>query len=173
MAKAAAAAPAAPAEEVEVDFQAYKEKAATDLQERFAGWIIDKLELTFGTKKEQAAFEEGVRLATALRMVFQASPENQAVLAERRASAGDRQLEAAKSVKPAAAKKAAAAAPSEPPPAQRRPAKKAATRKATAQPAPDAESETVSEPQSRPATRRPAKRRPATTTSSPEAEAPF
>jgi hypothetical protein len=156
------------------DYTTYKDKPATDLQERFGEWIVDKLDLTFGSKKEQAAFLEGVRLATALRMEFQASPENQAVLNARRASAGDRELETARAQRPT--KKAAAAAPTQPP-AERRPAKKATARKATKAAAPvEAAEETVSEPQpSRPpAKRRPAQRRPAQTSSAvPEDEAPF
>lgn len=73
-------------EAAEVDYTVYNEKEPTDLQERFGEWITDKLELEFGTKKEQAAFLNGVRLATALRMHFQASPENQEVIAERKAA---------------------------------------------------------------------------------------
>jgi hypothetical protein len=55
----------------------YKDKESTAVQERFADWLIEKLELEFPNAKAEAAFREAVRLATALRMIFQASPENQ------------------------------------------------------------------------------------------------
>lgn len=61
------------------DYTRYRDKEPTELQARFGDWLIEKVELTFGTKKETDAFLEGVRLATALRMPFQRSPENQAV----------------------------------------------------------------------------------------------
>lgn len=61
----------------EYDYTKYLDKEPTDLQERFGAWLIDKVGVKFGTKKEEAAFLEGVRLATALRMPFQRSPENQ------------------------------------------------------------------------------------------------
>lgn len=106
----------------EIDYTSYRDKAPTDLQARFPDWLIEKVGVTFGTKKEEAAFREGVRLATALRMPFQASPENRAATAERRAE------RAAQAAVPAA----------EPEPAPARPAKaapaKAAKATAPAQP---------------------------------------
>lgn len=56
---------------------AYKDKEATAVQERYADWLIEKLQLEFSNAKAEAAFREATRLATALRMIFQASPENQ------------------------------------------------------------------------------------------------
>lgn len=64
---------------------AYKDKATTPVQERFSDWLIEKLELEFATPKAEAAFREATRLATALRMIFQASPENQDARAEAKA----------------------------------------------------------------------------------------
>ena len=156
MPKAAKTAVAVAEPEEAYDYTTYLEKAPTDLQSRFAAWIIEQTGMQFGTKKEQAAFEEGVRLATALRMHFQRSPENQEVLTTRRAEAGDRELAAAKETAPprkSAAKKAAAAAPVEP----------------TA-----SDEEVVTEPAQ--GTRRPPRRpiqRRAATTAATEEEAPF
>lgn len=79
---------AAAAAEAENDYPAYVDKPATDLQERYGDWLVEKLELEFSSKKEQAAFLLGVKVSTALRMKFQASPENQEVLEERRAASG-------------------------------------------------------------------------------------
>ena len=63
---------------------AYKKKEATAVQTRYADWLIEKLELEFPNPKAEAAFREAVRIATALRMIFQASPENQGARAESR-----------------------------------------------------------------------------------------
>lgn len=75
----------------ERDYTLYLDKAPTDLQDRLADWLIDKVGVEFDDDAEEQAFREGVRLCGALRMDFQASPENQTVLAERRAAkaAGD------------------------------------------------------------------------------------
>lgn len=89
----------------EVDYTKYADKAPTDLQERFSDWLLEQVGLEFGTKKEEIAFREGVRLATALRMPFQRSPENQEVLASRRAEIEEERAKPAK--KTTAAKKAA------------------------------------------------------------------
>lgn len=171
MARALSAAAKA-AREAELDYSGYKDKAPSDLQERFADWIVDKVGVAFGTKKEEAAFNEGVRLAVALRMKFQASPENQDAIAERAVERAKEEAEAAATV-PAkkAVKKAAPAADAEPEEQPvRRPAKKAAAKKAAAPVAEaEEEAEEVSEPVRRPA-RRPAKRTPAKTDA---ADAPF
>lgn len=91
----------------EVDLESYLTKAATDLQTRFAEWLKDQVgyDPTKAKTKEEA-FNEGVRLGTALRMVFQASPENQEVLAERRAEReeADADSKPAKKAAPAAEK---------------------------------------------------------------------
>jgi len=77
--------PAPVVEDAEVDYTKYVGKAPTDLQERFAEWILDKTEYDPSSEKTKAAaFAEGVRLGVALRMPFQRSDENQAVLEERR-----------------------------------------------------------------------------------------
>jgi len=67
----------------ELDYSDYKDKPATDLQARFAVWVKEQLGLEFSSKKEEAAFDEGIRLGTALRIQFQQSPENQADKAEK------------------------------------------------------------------------------------------
>lgn len=73
-----------------VDYTPYADKEPTDLQRRFGEWILDKTGIEFGTNKEEAAFKEGVRLGTALRMQFQGSPENQEVLEARKAAVEER-----------------------------------------------------------------------------------
>lgn len=129
---------ASPAAEGEEDYAAYLGKAATGLQTRFSAWIKDKTGIAFTTRKEEAAFDEGVRIGVALRMKFQASPENQAVLQAakaERASAAEA-APAPTEAKPAKAKKekAPAAAPVVAPvaaePAKPKPAKKVAGKKA-------------------------------------------
>lgn len=65
---------------------AYKGKESTVVQTRYADWLIEKLELEFPNAKSEAAFREAVRLATALRMIFQASPENQGEREEAKAA---------------------------------------------------------------------------------------
>lgn len=104
------------AESAAVDYTTYASKAPTDLQSRFAEWIVEKVEIDPATfKTKQQAFEEGVRLAVALRIPFQASPENQAVRAEaaraREAAASEAAPAPAKPAKaaPVKATKAAAA----------------------------------------------------------------
>lgn len=141
----------------EVDYTVYADKAATDLQERFGDWLVEQVGLSFSTKKEEVAFKEGVRLATALRMPFQRSPENQEILEDRRG--------AAKPVK-AVAKKTAKRAPvveeeeddeeeAKPVKAARKPAKRVVA--------------PVETEEAEPRTRRPARRRSVAAT----AEAPF
>jgi hypothetical protein len=140
----------------ERDLTTYAEKAPTDLQSRFAEWIPDQTGYNPNSAKTKAeAFNAGVRLATALRMVFQASPENQAALEQARAAAEQAKVdrENAAEEKPAKAAKAAKAAPA-----------KAAPRKGA--------KAAAAEPAAAPAksTRRPAKKAAAATT---DEEAPF
>lgn len=80
------------------DFSGYLEKGPTDLQARFTDWLQgDAVGYNPASAKTKAeAFAEGVRLATALRMKFQASPENQEELEARRAAKEERQAKAAK-----------------------------------------------------------------------------
>lgn len=93
--KAKAKAAAVEVDETAIDFEKYRDKAPTDLQERFAAWILEKVDPA--PKDEDGdeveldlpSFTEGVRLGVALRMVFQASPENQEILEERRAKAAE------------------------------------------------------------------------------------
>lgn len=139
MPKKAAAAPVEEAPATEKDFTAYATKAPTSLQSRFADWLIDEVGLEFGTKKEEAAFKEGVRLGTALRIPFQRSDANQEY---RQRAAMDRGSDdpladppakaAKKAAAPAkkAAKKAAPAETAEPEAAAQAPAKSARPRKA-------------------------------------------
>ncbi len=93
-------------EETEVDLKGYLTKPATSLQDRFADWLMDEDIVGYdpsGAKTKEAAFREGVRLATAMRMVFQASPENRAANEEAKANRGADEAPAPK----AKAKKAA------------------------------------------------------------------
>jgi hypothetical protein len=70
-----------------VDATTYLDKAPTVLQARFAGWIKDEVGYNPATAKTKAeAFEEGVRLATATRMVFQASDFNREANAAQQAA---------------------------------------------------------------------------------------
>lgn len=117
---------AAKAAAADTDFTVWATKPATDLQKRFGPWILDKVGIEFGTKKELDAFLEGVRLSTALRIPFQASPENQAARAEK--AAEEKPVKATK----AAAAKASAAVEE---PAEAKPAAKAG-RKAAKKAAP-------------------------------------
>lgn len=82
----AKARPAPEPEEVEEekDYTAYLDKPATDLQTRFAEWIQT---VTGYEPNDDEDFAAGVQLATALRMEFQRSPENQAVLEQKRLDA--------------------------------------------------------------------------------------
>jgi hypothetical protein len=68
---------------------AYKDKEATAVQTRYADWLVEKLEIEFPNAKAQAAFYEAIRIGTALRMIFQASPENQEARQEARAERAD------------------------------------------------------------------------------------
>lgn len=98
----------AAAEVDEYDYTKYADKEPTDLQERFGNWILDKVGVSFGTKKETDAFKEGVRLATALRMPFQRSPENQEaspMVRANRTGATSKLKKAEEDARPAKAKK--------------------------------------------------------------------
>lgn len=71
----------------EPDYTVYADKAMTAKQAAFRDWILEKVDIdptAYKTKAE--AFDEGVRLGASLRMRFQASPENQELLAEERAA---------------------------------------------------------------------------------------
>jgi len=127
------------ATEEERDYTVYLEKAPTDLQKRFAEWLMDEDIVGYDPSKaktKQEAFEEGVRLATAMRMVFQASPENRAANEERKAARADESEEEpakpAKKAAPAkkAVKKAAAPAEEEEPEEEAPAPKKAVAKKA-------------------------------------------
>lgn len=107
------------------EIQAYKDKTPTDLQTRFADWLISKLGLEFANSKVEAGFREGVRLGTALRIPFQASDENQSAredaraereeaAAERKASKAPKTEPETKPAKATKAAKKAAPAPAEP-----------------------------------------------------------
>jgi hypothetical protein len=84
----------------EQDWTSYKDKAPTALQERFVGWITEETTYNPAAAKTKAeAFAAGVRLATALRMPFQRSPQNQEALEEARAATAERK--AARAAEPA------------------------------------------------------------------------
>ena len=115
------------AEETVPDYKRPLGKAPTSLQARFAEWLMgDEVGYSpASAKTKQEAFEEGVRLAVALRIPFQASDFN------REATAVEREAKAAERIEREAAKEAAAAAePQEAPAPKTAPAKKAAAKKA-------------------------------------------
>ena len=101
------------------DYTEFRDKPATPLQAHFAEWITEQLEIDPQTayKTKAAAFTDGVRLGTALRMQFQASPENRAATAERRAEREAARLAAKAEVKPRG-RRAAAPEAEEPEPEQ-------------------------------------------------------
>ena len=99
----------------EKDYTEYADKPATDLQERFVPWLLDKTGYNPATAKTKAdAFAAGVRLSVYLRIPFQASPENkEATLTARQARAEEleairAQREEDKAAKAAEREKAAA-----------------------------------------------------------------
>ena len=133
-------------ETAEMDLEVYLTKEPTDLQERFADWLKGAVGYDpTKAKTKDEAFSEGVRLATALRMAFQRSDENQEVLNARREAAETAEAKPATKattsdgkakVNSKTAKKAAAAAvveeePEEPARPARRTSKKAAAAPAT------------------------------------------
>jgi len=115
-------------------YAAYKGKTATTLQARFADWLIQELEMEFASKAAEAAFRDGVRLATVLHMQFQKSPynreANEAARLAREAAATEAPAprKSAKAAKPAKAEVTETVA-EEPAPVKKRPAKKAAPSK--------------------------------------------
>lgn len=119
------------------DAEALAAKPMTELQEHLLAWIKEKTGVTFTTKKEEAAFDLGVKYTVNFRTYHQASPENQKRLAANRAAAAEAEptpapTKAAKAPKAAPAKaapakkatKKAAPAPAEEAPAPAKPAKK-------------------------------------------------
>ena len=82
-------------------YAAAAEKPATDLQARFVPWLVEKTGYDPSNSSPEEAFAEGVKLAVALRMTFQASDENKQATQDRRASkaaATPAQKETAKAV---------------------------------------------------------------------------
>lgn len=133
----------------------YLNKPATPLHERFVTWIQDAVGYdASAAKSKQQAFEDGVRIATATRMVFQASTFNREETAKARAA-----REAATAAAPAVEKAPAAAA-----------APKAAKAPKKASPTPPAATPAVAP--AAPA-RRPARRAPAAAATVTTEEAPF
>jgi len=60
----------------EADYEDYRDKEPTTKQDHLSAWLLDKTGLTFSTKKEEAAFADGVRLTVSLHKHYQRSPEN-------------------------------------------------------------------------------------------------
>lgn len=122
------------------DLSVYKDKPATPMQESFADWIVDEVGIVYGTQKELDAFRNGVRLAKALIMRYQASDASKEasaeIKAERDAARAQREQERAAAAAEATEAEAAPAAP-----AKAAPAAKAtkATKAAAAKAAPPAE----------------------------------
>lgn len=125
------------ATETEPDYTPYAHKAPTALQERFPEWLTSKTGYDpSAAKSKQEAFEAGVRLSVALRMDYQASPENrEATEKERAARAAE--VAARQAARQQAAPAAAPAAASEEAPEA--PARGRGRRAAAAPPAPVAE----------------------------------
>jgi hypothetical protein len=152
----------------EVDPTIYLDKAPSALQSRFAEWIQNEVGYNpAAAKTKLEAFQEGVRIATATRMVFQASPFNREAnalaAAERAEARALAEREAAEAETAAPVKKAA--------PAKAAPAaKKAVAKKVAPKPAPEEETEEDEETPApvKKAARRAPRRAPAAT-----AEAPF
>lgn len=118
------------------DYTVCKDKKPTDLQERFADWIVEKVGVDpskdFSTKGQ--AFAAGVQYATMLRMPFQRSPENKTATANKRVARSVEEAPAAP-VK-AAGKRAGRKAAAEPVAAAEKPAgrRRGAAAKAVAAP---------------------------------------
>lgn len=93
------------------DLSVYKDKAATPMQEAFADWIVDEVGIVYGTQKELDAFRNGVRLAKALIMRFQASDASKEASAELKA---ERQAARAQAEQERAAAQEADEAPAAP-----------------------------------------------------------
>ena len=145
------------ATETEPDYTTALGKAPTSLQGRFADFIMSE-EVGYdpaSAKSKEAAFREGVRLAVALRIPFQASTTNREATAAERAER-QAQIEADRVAKAAA-------------PAKAVPAKKATAKAAKAAPAPAA-APAAARP---PARRAPARRAPAAAAAPAATEAPF
>jgi hypothetical protein len=142
-----------------VDPTNYLDKPPTALQERFAVWIKEEVGYNpAAAKTKEEAFQNGVRIATATRMVFQASDFNRAANEEarlqREAERAEAEAEAEEApapvkkpmpVKPAKATRAKAAAkattpgpepePEEPVVTPAKPTRRPARRAAAAAPA--------------------------------------
>lgn len=126
-------------ETAERDLTVYKDKAPTDQQTHFWEWIEEQTGYNpDAAKSKRDAFQNGVRLAKALVMVHQASPEWRAYREELLAAkAREKAAAEAEVARPAkkAAKKAAPAAPAEedtPAPAKKAAPAKKTTRKRAA-----------------------------------------
>lgn len=160
----------------EVDYSNYRDKAPTDLQTRFADWLIDKVEPVAHDEEgnevdlDLPSFEEGVRLGVALRMVFQASPENQAVLAENRAAREEEEAKPAKAKAAPAKRKTKAVAEEEPEEAEEDSEEEA---EEDAKPAPKAKRATAKAQAARPATRRTTRGKKAAAPAAVGSDAPF
>lgn len=85
----------------------YADRPATPLQEHFATWILEKTGIEPSQKYESVedAFDDAVRLGVALRMEYQASPENRKRTAELREAKEAEQEKAREERKAARAKK--------------------------------------------------------------------
>lgn len=93
----------------ELEYAHYLEKEPTTLQVRFVDWIVEKTGIDIEQYDVEMAFSEGVRLGTALRMIYQASDENKAANAERaeqrEAEEAEREQRRAEKVEAAEAKR--------------------------------------------------------------------
>lgn len=144
----------------------YLGKAPTTLQARFADWLHTEVGYDPNAAKSKAeAFKEGVRLATATRMVFQASDYNRAARAEEQANRPEPEPATERP-----AKKTAAPAKKAPP--AKRAAKKAAPAVANTE-EDTADNVEAAQPQAQAQAKPPARRAPARRSTGAAASAPF
>jgi hypothetical protein len=121
----------------EINFEAYRDKPVTPLQEHFADWIVEKTGYDpSSAKTKHEAFLRGVALGTALRQAHQASPENQAARSERKVTPEVASEVPASPAKKTAKKAAASAQATEAPEPAATPRRRGGRRAAAATTAP-------------------------------------
>lgn len=111
----------------EVDLTTYKDKEATTLHKELAAWICEQTGYDPDVvKSKKQVFLDAIRLGATMRMLHQASPENQASIIARREATAQKATEAA-AAKPAATEPKAARRPAAPKAEKATPAKAAKT----------------------------------------------
>lgn len=112
-----------PREAKEFDAEELLAKPTSALQTHLTEWIKEKAGLTFTTKKEESAFDLGVKATVALRTYHQASEENQERLADLAAARESAEAPAPAKAAPKAPKKAPTPVAAEEPEPEAKPAK--------------------------------------------------